>query len=176
MSCNECGKWVSIDVTTDWYPEQTWWKITNSKTNKIIYTEYRRERNTLIQKSMCLKKGSYVFEIFDHDRIRCLDSYVDDNVYTDDYYDTCGGCKLVLNGKTLKEGGSFIGGEKTSFSVKKSKSKCTKENNPPTWQPDLRAALARSSQHAARSSSCSSQLAARSSQLAARSTQLAARR
>jgi hypothetical protein len=96
---------VTFELTTDLYPNETTWQITNS-TGTVLYAggPYTNQLTKFTQ-SLCLPNGCYTFKINDSygDGLCCGQGQ--------------GNYKIVFNGSTLSTGGQFTSVDSKQFCV-----------------------------------------------------------
>ena len=116
------GKTVEIDITTDNWPTETSWSLTNTCTQEVVAErpeQFFKEKGTAYQtEALCVDDGAYTFTIRDtpySDGMCC--NYGN------------GSYKVTLDGLTIASGGEFTDLESTSFGS------CVA--SPPTLPPSM---------------------------------------
>jgi len=126
VNCASCGltSEITVDVLTDFHPEETSWEIKKYKTNKIIAKSsgYKAMAHSYSTKK-CIDKGIYVFSIFDSS---------DDGICCANF---AGSYTVSVDGTTKATGGEFKSAEMHLIAIDDTIATSNPRNPIPTWAP-----------------------------------------
>ena len=126
VNCASCGltSVITVNILTDFSPEETSWEIKEYKTNKVIEksSEYHHMAHSYSTQK-CVDKGTYIFSIYDS---------ADDGICCANH---AGSYTVSVDGTTKATGGKFKSAEMHLISIDDIIATSNPRNPIPTWAP-----------------------------------------